>query len=197
MLPLADLEALRAWPTAVGVAVHLDGARLWNAHVATGSPLATYGARGRRAGVCFSKGLGAPVGSMLVGSDDAMAEARVWRKRLGGGMRQVGILAAGAAYALDHHVDRLAEDHAHARLLAETLADAAPGSVKPDQVETNIVVADLSATGTPVPQVVESARSAGLLVSGVGPTHLRVVTHLDASTEDCRAAAETLARLVS
>ena len=119
VLPLADLEALRSWSGSVGVAVHLDGARLWNAHVATGTPLATYGAQVDVLTVCFSKGLGAPVGSMLVGSEAAVTEARVWRKRLGGGMRQVGILAAGAAYALDHHVDRLAEDHAHARLLAE------------------------------------------------------------------------------
>ena len=160
-------------------------------------PASAYASRAAAVSVCLSKGLGAPVGSVLVGSTELIREARVWRKRLGAGWRQAGVLAAAGLYALEHNVERLAEDHANARLIAETLADAAPGSVKPDQVETNIVVADLSATGTPVPQVVESARSAGLLVSGVGPTHLRVVTHLDASTEDCRAAAETLARLVS
>src|SRR4051794_23949196 len=134
VLPLADLEALRTWAGSAGVAVHLDGARLWNAHAATGVALASYGSQADVLSVSFSKGLGAPVGSMLVGSEAAMTEARVWRKRLGGGMRQVGILAAGAAYALDHHLERLAEDHAHARLLAEACG------VDPAGVETNIVV---------------------------------------------------------
>ena len=107
----------------------------------------------------------------------------------------MGILAAAGLYGLDHHLDGLAADHEHARLIAEVLADAAPGSVKPDQVETNIVVADLAATGKSVPELVEAARTAGVLVGGVGPTQLRIVTHLDASTDDCRTAAEALARL--
>ena len=185
-------DALADELDARGLPLHLDGARLWNASVAAGVPASAYASRAAAVSVCLSKGLGA-----LVGSTELIREARVWRKRLGAGWRQAGVLAAAGLYALEHNVERLAEDHANARLIAETLADAAPGSVKPDQVETNIVIADLSATGTPVPQVVEAARSAGLLVSGVGPTHLRVVTHLDASTEDCRTAAETLARLVS
>ena len=145
----------------------------------------------------MSKGLGAPVGSVLVGSTELIREARVWRKRLGAGWRQAGVLAAAGLYALEHNIDRLAEDHANARLIAETLADAAPGSVKPDQVETNIVVADLAATGKSVAEIVEGARSAGILIGGVGATQLRVVTHLDASTSDCRIAAEALARLLS
>ncbi len=114
--------------------MHLDGARIWNAHVATGTPLAEYGAIADVISVCLSKGLGAPVGSLLVGSADAVAEARVWRKRMGGGMRQVGILAAAGLHALDHHVERLADDHAHARLLAEACG------VDPAAVDTNIVV---------------------------------------------------------
>ena len=178
-----------------GLPLHLDGARLWNASVASGVPLASYASRATAASVCLSKGLGAPVGSVLVGSTELIREARVWRKRLGAGWRQAGVLAAAGLYALEHNIERLAEDHANARLIAEVLADAAPGSVKPDQVETNIVVADLAATGKSVPEVVEAARAAGVLVGGVGRTQLRVVTHLDASTDDCRTAAEALARL--
>ena len=134
VLAAADLDALRAWADAKGIRVHLDGARIWNAHVATGVPLERYGAVADVLCVCLSKGLGAPVGSLVVGPADQLAEARVWRKRLGGGMRQAGILAAAGLHALDHHVDRLAEDHEHARLLAEACG------VDPATVDTNIVV---------------------------------------------------------
>ncbi|MGW6277883.1 threonine aldolase family protein [Kribbella sp. NPDC055071] len=180
-----------------GIPLHLDGARLWNAVVATGRTMASYTTRAKAASVCLSKGLGAPVGSVLVGSAELVREARVWRKRLGAGWRQAGVLAAAGLYAVEHNVDRLAEDHANARAIAEVLAEAAPGSVKPDQVETNIVVADLAATGKSVAEVVDSAKTAGVLVGGVGATQLRVVTHLDASAEDCRTAATVLARILS
>ena len=136
VLPIEELRELRAWADTVGTRVHLDGARLWNAHVATGTPLADYGRVADVLAVCLSKGLGAPVGSLMVGSADAIDEARVRRKRMGGGMRQVGVLAAAGAYALDHHVERLAEDHAHAKLLGEALG------LDPDSVDTNIVVVD-------------------------------------------------------
>jgi threonine aldolase len=185
VLPLADLQALRAWADSVGVAVHLDGARLWNAHVATGVPLASYGACADVLSVCLSKGLGAPVGSLVVGSADAMAEARVRRKRMGGGMRQVGILAAAGHHALDHHVERLADDHAHARLLAEACG------VDPATVETNIVVVPRD----DAPAFVAGARDAGVLVSQVGPHVVRLVTHLDISAADAKAAAAVLGRL--
>jgi threonine aldolase len=185
VLPLTDLEALRSWTSSRGVAVHLDGARIWNAHVATGTPLESYGTQADVLSVCFSKGLGAPVGSMLVGSESAVAEARVWRKRLGGGMRQVGILAAGAAYALDHHVDRLAEDHEHARRLAVACG------VDPVDVDTNIVVVGRSDAAA----FVAAARDEGVLVSAVGPRTVRLVTHLGVTTEDTKKAAEVLARL--
>ena len=129
VVPLARPQhPARAGPTGVGTRIHLDGARIWNAHVATGVPLAEYGATVDVLAVCLSKGLGAPVGSLMVGAADAIAEARVWRKRLGGGMRQAGVLAAAGLHALDHHVDRLAEDHEHARLLAEAIGvDPADG----------------------------------------------------------------------
>ena len=131
-----DLRDLREFATGVGARIHLDGARIWNAHVATGVPLAEYGAIADVLAVCLSKGLGAPVGSLMVGTADAIAEARIWRKRIGGGMRQVGILAAAGLHALEHHVERLADDHEHARLLAEACG------VDPATVDTNIVVVD-------------------------------------------------------
>jgi threonine aldolase len=136
------------------------------------------------------------VGSVLVGSAELIKESRVWRKLLGAGWRQAGVLAAAGLYAVRNNVQRLAEDHANAGLIAEILADAAPGSVKPDQVDTNIVVADLAATGKSVAQVVAGAKAEGVLVGGVGVTQLRLVTHLDASAADCRQAAETVARLL-
>ncbi|MCW2815511.1 MAG: Low specificity L-threonine aldolase [Nocardioides sp.] len=185
VLPLDQLRDLREWTTGVGAAVHLDGARIWNAHVATVTPLVEYGAVADVMSVCLSKGLGAPVGSLLVGSADTVAEARVWRKRMGGGMRQVGILAAAGLHALDHHVERLAEDHAHARLLAEACG------VDPAGVETNIVV-------VPRPDAasyVERAAAAGVRVSIVGPTTVRLVTHLGVGADDAHRAAEALARL--
>ena len=186
VLPLQDLRDLREFATGVGARIHMDGARIWNAHVATGVPLAEYGAVADVMAVCLSKGLGAPVGSLMVGSADAIAEARIWRKRMGGGMRQVGILAAAGLHALDHHLDRLAEDHAHARLLAEACG------VDPAGVDTNIVV-------VPRPDAAEfvaAARAEGVLVSAVGPTAVRMVTHLDVSRDDAEKAAAVLGRLV-
>jgi threonine aldolase len=185
VLPLADLQALRSWADASEVAIHLDGARLWNAHVAAGTPLSEYGAVADVLCVCFSKGLGAPVGSMMVGSAAAVTEARVWRKRLGGGMRQVGVLAAAAAYALDHHLDRLADDHDHARLLADACG------ADPTLVDTNIVVVDRPDAA----QYVAAARDEGVLVAAVGPRAVRLVTHLGVSADDAKRAAEVLARL--
>jgi threonine aldolase len=185
VLPIGELEALRSWATSTGVSLHLDGARIWNAHVASGTPLTSYGAIADVLCVCFSKGLGAPVGSMIVGSEAAVNEARVWRKRLGGGMRQVGVLAAAAAYALDHHVDRLGEDHDHARLLAEACG------AEPAGVETNIVVVDRP----DAPQFVSAARTESVLVSAVGPRTVRLVTHLDVDRPAAEKAASVLGSL--
>jgi threonine aldolase len=184
VLPLADLETLRSWATSVGIGVHLDGARIWNAHVATGVPFASYGACADVISVCLSKGLGAPVGSLVVGSREAVAEARIRRKRMGGGMRQVGILAAAGLHALDHHVDRLADDHAHARILAEACG------LDPETVDTNIVVVPRDDAA----DFVAGARDGGVLVSPVGPTAVRMVTHLDISREDAEAAAVVLSK---
>jgi threonine aldolase len=192
----ASYDALADELDAIGLPLHLDGARLWNASVATGVRMDAYASRATAASVCLSKGLGAPVGSVLVGSAELIKEARVWRKRLGAGWRQAGVLAAAGLYAIRNNVDRLAEDHANARAVADVLADAVPGSVKPDQVETNIVVADLSATGKSVAQVIDQAKAEGVLIGGVGATTLRLVTHLDVSAADCRHAAEVVAGIL-
>jgi threonine aldolase len=185
VLPLPDLRDLREFATGAGAGVHLDGARIWNAHVATVVPLSDYGAVADVVAVCLSKGLGAPVGSLMVGSTDAVAQARVRRKRLGGGMRQVGVLAAAGLHALDHHVQRLADDHAHARLLAEACG------VDPETVDTNIVVVHRSDAGA----YVAAAEAAGVRIATVGPTAVRLVTHLDVSRADAERAAAVLAGL--
>ncbi|WP_328995112.1 threonine aldolase family protein [Kribbella sp. NBC_01245] len=195
--PKSRYDALADELDAADLPLHLDGARLWNAHVATGVPMADYVRRAKAASVCLSKGLGAPVGSVLVGSAELVREARVWRKRLGAGWRQAGVLAAAGLYAVRNNVDRLAEDHAKARVIAEVLADAVPGGVKPDAVETNIVVLDLPAEGKTVPQVVAEAKEQGVLIGGVGARTLRFVTHLDVSASDSRYAAEAVARIVA
>lgn len=187
VLPLADLQALREYADAHGAAVHLDGARIWNAHIATGVPLADYGRVADVMAVCLSKGLGAPVGSLLVGSQDAVTESRVWRKRMGGGMRQTGILAAAGLHALDHHLERLADDHAHARLLAEACG------VDPATVDTNIVVWEHAGAA----DIVERAAAEGVRVAMVGPTTVRLVTHLDLDKADAERAALVLTRLAS
>jgi threonine aldolase len=177
VIPLGTLTALRAVADAAGVALHCDGARIWHAHVADGVPLSTYGALFDTLSVCLSKGLGAPVGSLVIGSAEKIARARVLRKRLGAGMRQVGILAAGGQYALRHHVARLAEDHVRARRLAEALAPF--GVVDADDVRTNLVPLDLSKAAVDAPTLGEKARAHGVLVSVLGPRTARLVTHLD------------------
>lgn len=192
--PLADLQALRDLVDGIGVRLHLDGARLWNAHVASTVPLDGYGRLFDTVSVCLSKGLGAPVGSVLVGPAEAITEARQWRKRMGAGWRQAGVLAAAGLYALDHHVDRLAEDHAHARTIAELVAGA--GVVDPRAVETNIVMLDLSAASVGAAELVNLAREEAVLTAAVGPHLVRLITHLDVTADDSRKAGETLAKLL-
>jgi threonine aldolase len=178
---LADIVTL-ARDNRLGL--HLDGARLWNAHVATGTSLRELAAPFDTVSVCLSKGLGAPVGSVLVASADRIAEARVWRKRYGAGMRQAGILAAAGRHALAHHLERLADDHARAARLADALG-AAP-------TQTNIVV--LHADDAPA--VAGKAREEGVLVSALGPHFLRLVTHLDVDDAGVDHAVEVLGRLL-
>ena len=178
-----------------GIGYHLDGARLWNAHVATGVPLDAYGQLFDTVSVCFSKGLGAPVGSVLVTTAENIARARVLRKRLGGGWRQAGVLAAACLYALDHHVQRLADDHEAARIFADAVATHVTTAVEPDDVETNIVVIH---TGTaPAAAVAAAAAERGVLVSALGPFMIRAVTHLDVTADDCEWAGQLVGKLLS
>ncbi|GAA4356228.1 threonine aldolase family protein [Angustibacter luteus] len=191
--PLEQARVLRRGVEGTGVRLHLDGARLWNAHVATGESLADWGRLFDTVSVCLSKGLGAPVGSVLVGDAELVAQARVWRKRYGAGMRQVGVLAAAGLYALDHHVERLADDHAHAAVIARACAGAVPTAVDVDDVRTNIVVLDLAGTGRTSRQVVEAAAAQGVRVSAFGPTLVRLVTHLEVDDDGADRAAQVLA----
>ena len=183
--PIETLRDLRAWADGVGTRLHLDGARIWNAHVATGTPFADYGHIADVLAVCLSKGLGAPVGSLVVGPADVMAELRVSRKRMGGGMRQVGVLAAAGLHALEHHVERLADDHAHARLLGEALG------LDPAGIDSNIVVVERSDAA----RFVAAAAEEGVRIATVGPRTVRLVTHLDVDRAAAEKAAVVLSRL--
>ncbi|WP_283775906.1 threonine aldolase family protein [Rhizomonospora bruguierae] len=202
VIPLGTLRRLREICDANGLRLHCDGARVWHAHVAAGVPLIEYGRLFDTLSVCLSKGLGAPVGSLVVGSAKRIDEARVLRKRMGGGMRQAGVLAAAGLYALDHHVDRLAEDHAKAARLAEALAPfgivagADSDTVGTSSaVRTNIVALDLGKASMDAPTLGARARERGVLVSVLGPRGARLVTHLDASDEAVDRAAEVLVSL--
>jgi threonine aldolase len=182
IIPLSTLEGLRSH----GVSLHCDGARIWHAHVATGVPLETYGRLFDTLSVCLSKGLGAPVGSLVIGSAERMDRARLIRKRMGGGMRQVGVLAAAGLYALDHHIDRLALDHAKAERLAKALE---PWSFWGG---TNLVyLKDVDA-----PSFVAKARAEGVLVVQMGPRLVRAIAHMDVDDAAIDRAAAVLTRLL-
>ncbi|MFD3755525.1 threonine aldolase family protein [Streptomyces sp. NPDC058622] len=185
--PLETLRAVRELTARAGVSVHMDGARIWNAMAASGTAAAAYGATADSLAVCLSKGLGAPVGSVLLLAAEHLPRARRLRHGLGGGMRQSGILAAAGLYALDHHVERIAEDHAHASLLAAGLRDAGFTVRRPP--ETNIVLVE--APGAEA--VVARAARKGVLVTAPGPDVIRLVTHLDVGREACQRALEVLA----
>ena len=189
VIPLATLQRLRGAADEAGLALHCDGARIWNAHVADQVPLATYGALFDTLSVCLSKGLGAPVGSLVVGSAERIAEGRVIRKRLGGGMRQAGVLAAAGRYAIANHIARLADDHARAARLADALA---PFGVVSGAVRTNIVALDLTNAALDAPALGAAARAEGVLVSVLGPRVVRLVTHLDIDDAGIDRAAEVL-----
>lgn len=190
---IADIETVARKH---GLWMHLDGARLWNAHVVTGIPLDRYAGHFDSVSVCLSKGLGAPIGSVLSGSRDYITRARRTRKMFGGGMRQVGILAAAGIYALEHNIPRLAEDHANARELAEAL-NRMPGlTVNLKAAQTNIVAVEIDPAKMTVAEFVAGLAAKGVLCIPFGPTRARFVTHLDASAADCRAAAAAVGEVV-
>ncbi len=194
--PLKTLEEIWTGAAAAGLPVHLDGARVFNAAAALNLPVATITRGFTTVNFCLSKGLGAPVGSILVGSRKHIERARSVRKALGGGMRQAGILAAAGLIALEQMPARLHEDHANARLLAESVATIPGVEIDLDSVQSNIVIFSLRDRGD-APAAVAALRSEGVLTSAIGPHAIRFVTHFDVSRTDCQKAAELTRSLLA
>lgn len=182
--PLEKMADIYRLAQSKGLLVHLDGARLWNASVATGNKPREYAQWADSVSVCLSKGLGAPIGSLVAGSKPFVDRIHRFRKMFGGGMRQVGIIAAAGIYALDHHLERLKEDHQNAKRLAVGLKEFRGVSIDPKHVETNIVIFDITDTGITGSQVAEATKKEGILIHALGKTQIRLVTHLDVSNED-------------
>jgi threonine aldolase len=194
--PLAQIHAVTRVAKEHGLACHMDGARLMNAVVASGTPAADYAAPFDSVWVDFSKGLGAPVGAVLAGSKAFVHEAWRVKQQIGGAMRQAGIIAAACLYALDHHIERLADDHANARALADGLA-AIPGiELDPASVETNIVWFDVRGRLSAA-EVAASLAGEGVLIGGYGQGRMRAVTHLDVNRDDIDAALEAMRRVMA
>ena len=192
----SEIKELRKASSAVGIYLHLDGARIWNAHIASGIALKDFGSQFDTISVCFSKGLGAPVGSAILSTKDRIAESRIWRKRYGGGMRQVGFLAAAANYALDNNILRLKDDHVNAKKIAIACAEISPDFIDAAGVETNIVALDLSRLNITANELNNQLKEAGILASALGPKFLRVVTHLDITDSDMEKILDVLPKLL-
>lgn len=184
--PIGNIERINTWARRNRLLMHLDGARLMNAVIATGIPADRWARNFDSISMCFSKGLGAPVGSILAGTTDFIREARRVRKRFGGGMRQAGILAAACLHALDHHVQRLAEDHAHARILARAFEECGFG-IRADDVDTNILWIDIDPEWSTAKIVQERFARRGILILALDAYVVRAVTHLGISREDVEA----------
>ena len=190
--PYPVVEAVCRWAHEHGLRTHLDGARLWNAVVASGIELARWTQHFDTASVCFSKGLGAPVGSAICGPRELIAEGLRHRKVLGGGMRQAGILAAAALYALDHHIDRLAEDHANARRLAEGICRIPRLRLDPETVDTNILFFCVDPAWGTAGEFVAELKKRGVLMLAESDARIRALTHLDVNSADVDAALEAV-----
>jgi threonine aldolase len=193
--PYETVQAICGWAHANGLATHLDGARLFNAVVATGIPPRQWAQHFDTVSVCFSKGLGAPVGSALSGPKDLIAKARRHRKLFGGAMRQGGVLAAAALYALDNHIERLAEDHANAQRLADAIRQIEGLQLRPPEVDTNLVIFHVEPELASGPEFSGRLKERGVLINAFGPTLLRAVTHLDVDRDNVERAAEVLAEV--
>jgi threonine aldolase len=196
VLPLESLRGIRKVAEEAGVPLYMDGARIWNASAASGVPVHEYAAEADALMFCFSKGLGAPIGSVLCGSEAFIKEARRMRLQLTGAWRQAGVIAAAALVALEEGPQRLGEDHANARRLAERVAEAVPGAVKPEDVETNIVFVDPAPLGASAAELVERLRDEGVLATIVAG-RVRMLTHLDVSADDIETAIAAWHRLAA
>lgn len=190
--PLPVIEEICEESHKLGLKVHMDGARVFNASAATGCPVSAIAKNVDTVMFCLSKALGAPVGSMVVGTREAMAKGRLYRKRLGGGMRQAGILAAAGLIALEEMPGRLHEDHANARLLAQGLSRVPGIQVDPARVETNIVIFDIGATGISTSDFSAKLKERGVLANGVNAREMRMVTHYDVTRAECERALDAL-----
>ena len=193
--PLETMQQIAGIARQHGLSLHLDGARLFNASAKTGVSVAEYAAIFDTVSFCLSKGLGAPVGSMVVSDAARIQKLRRLRKVFGGGMRQVGILAAAGIYALEHHVSRLAEDHLNAQYLAQLLQAIAGVTVDVASVETNMVMFQVLQSSKSTEQLLEDCREAGVLLNAVGDRSFRAVTHLDVNRENMEAAGQIFARV--
>jgi threonine aldolase len=193
--PLEKIQAISEWALGNGLSVHLDGARIWNAAVATGVSLAEWARPFHTVSVCFSKGLGAPVGSALAGTKEFVARAKRVRKLFGGGMRQGGVIAAAALYALDHHIERLADDHRNAQIIAQAIAETPGFRLDPPFVETNLVWFEVTPSIATAKEVAARLKEQGILVHTSGPQTLRACTHLDVSAAQAEQAAIAISQL--
>ena len=194
--PLDEIKALRKGADDLGLALHLDGARIWNAHVATGVSLKEYGKYFDTLSVCLSKGLGAPIGSLMISTSDRISKARQWRKRYGGGMRQVGIIAAAGNYALENNLKLLKTDHVRAKAIAEAIAGVAPSVIDPKTVETNIVGLDLSSVNITAFELAAQLKEHGILAGPLGSKYLRLVTHYDLDESDINLVKQVLPEIL-
>jgi threonine aldolase len=193
--PLEKMADIYRLAQSKGLLVHLDGARLWNASVAMGIKPREYAQWADSVSVCLSKGLGAPIGSLVAGPKLFIDRVHRFRKMFGGGMRQVGIIAAAGIYALDHHLERLKEDHQNAKRLAVGLKELKGVSIEPKHVETNIVIFDIADTGMIASQVAEAIKKEGVLIHAFGKTQIRLVTHLDVSNDDIEGALKAIEKV--
>ncbi|MGH2568481.1 MAG: threonine aldolase family protein [Bacteroidota bacterium] len=187
--PIEEIKRIHTFARGRSLALHLDGARLWNASVATGISPKEYAQYFDSVSVCFSKGLGAPVGSALAGSRSLIEAARKFRKVLGGGMRQAGVIAAGALYALEHHVERLQEDHEKAKLFAQEVSGLAGFAIDLEGVQTNIVIIEVGASEKTPAQILETLRTKRVLLTEMSHSAIRAVMHMDVTMEDVKKAA--------
>ena len=194
--PLEEIKKLRQESEKLGIALHLDGARIWNAHIASGVDFKEYGKYFDTISVCLSKGLGAPVGSLMLSTKDRILKARQWRKRYGAGMRQAGILAAAGHYALDNNLPLLKNDHQRAKSIANAISAVAPKIIDPTTVETNIVGLDIASLKITASDLSAQLKEKGILASALSPKYLRLVTHLDLTDGDIETVNQVLPELL-
>jgi threonine aldolase len=194
--PILEIEKLRNQTKDLGISMHLDGARIWNAHIASGVKLAEYGKHFDTLSVCLSKGLGSPIGSLMISSQEIVTKARQWRKRYGGGMRQVGIIAAAGIYAIENNLSLLNLDHKRAKLIAEIIEKVSPSLIDANSVETNIVGLNLSEFQITAKTLSDRLKEEGILTSALGPKYLRLVTHFDITEQDVTKITEVLPRVL-